>query len=152
MQYRLRTLLIGISLAAVLSAAARWSWRRNAAEQATVQFLVAQGARCDYSEGMPLGRLEGWVDARLGREFRSDVTNVQIYDSQAQDPEVVRALRRLPGLRKVTVACWPTLDVPATNLRGELHDLPVEVEAAFVLWRLDPKLGSLQCNTASARC
>src|SRR5687767_13419969 len=116
MRYRLRTLLICVSLLSVLCGVAGWSWRRNKAEQEAAHTLNAHGARFTYSDGVRLGALESWVDARLGREFRSDVTTVRLHDSEANHPEVVSALRRLPGLQRVTVACWPGGDEAGSKL------------------------------------
>lgn len=134
MRYRLRTLLICVSLLSVTCAAAGWSWRRNLAEQKAVQILVAHRVEFDYSDGAGLGALEAWVDARLGREFRSDVNTVYVHSWAADDPEVISALRRLPGLRRVTVACWPGMDEAGAKLKSDLHDTPVDVQIEHVVW------------------
>jgi hypothetical protein len=134
MRYRLRSLLICVSLLSVICAAAGWSWRRNSAEQEAVESLIAHQARCHYSDGVRLGPLEEWVDARLGRAFRSDVITVYVDDSNANDPEVVSALRRLPGLRRVKVACWAGRDEAWAKLKSELQDTDVDVEHERIVW------------------
>ena len=134
MRYRLRTLLICVSLLSILCAVAGWSWRRNKTEQEAAQTLNAHGARFTYSDDVRLGALEAWVDARLGREFRSDVNTVRLHDSEANHPEVVSALRRLPGLRRVTVACWPGGDEAGSKLKSDLQDTAVEVQIDRLVW------------------
>ncbi|MCI0358109.1 MAG: hypothetical protein L0211_06485 [Planctomycetaceae bacterium] len=134
MRYRLRTLLVCLTLLSVLCAGAGWSWRRNKAEQKAVQTLIARGARVDYSDTVGSGALGDWVDARLGREFRSDVDTVRVDNYKADDPEIVLALRRLPGLRRVRVECWVGEVESAAKLRSELRDTDVEVEIDHMVW------------------
>src|SRR5262245_38977876 len=119
MRFRLRTLLICIALLGVMSAAAGWWWRKNSAERRAVQTLAQHRVRFDYSDGVRLRVLDEWLDARLGREFRSDVSAVHLDNFEANDPEVVSALRRLPGLGRVHLACWPGMDAAATKLRSD---------------------------------
>jgi type II secretory pathway pseudopilin PulG len=134
MRYRLRTLLICLSLLSVLCAGAGWSWRRNSAEQKAVQTLIAHRARVEFSDGVRLAGLEAWVDARLGREFRSDVETVRVDNFDANDPDVVAALRRLPALRHVRVECWPGMHAAGEKLKSDLQDTDVEVQVDHLVW------------------
>jgi hypothetical protein len=141
MRFRLRTLLIAMSLAAIACAAAGWWWRRNKVEQEAVQVLVKHHAGIEFSDrfggemptGLAQSGLEAWIDEKLGREFRSDVRTVHLYDhNKADDPEVVAALRRLPGLRHVVVDCWPGTDEKQITLDQKLKD--VDVRIARMVW------------------
>jgi len=134
MRFRLRTLLICISLLGVICAAAGWTWRRNSAERKAVQTLALHQARFDYSDGLRFGGMEEWLDTRLGREFRADVSAVHLDNFEANDPEVVSALRRLPGLKRVNVACWPGKVAAGEKLRTDLSDRAVEVQIEHVTW------------------
>ena len=134
MRYRLRTLLICLSLLAVLSAAVGWSWRRNRAEQQAVRTLAAHRVHFEYTRGVRLGALEGWVDARLGREFRSDVSSVHLDNFDSGDPEVVAALRQLPGLKHVKLDCWPGSQAAEKKLKSDLRDTRAVVEVEHVFW------------------
>ena len=134
MRYRLRTLLICISLLGVVSAVAGWLWRRNLAEQQAVQTLALHRARFDYRDSVPFGALGPWVDARLGREFRSDVSTVHVDDSEANHPDVVLVLKRLPALECVKVACWRGEETAAAQLKSDMHGTPVEVQVEYNIW------------------
>jgi|GEM_PF-6770883 type II secretory pathway pseudopilin PulG len=134
MRYRLRTLLVCLSLLSVLCAGAGWSWRRNSAEQKAVQTLIAHGARVEFRDGIQLAGLEAWVDARLGREFRSDVETVRVDSYDANDPEVEAALRRLPGLRRVRVECWPGSQAAGEKFKSKLQDTSVDVQIDHMVW------------------
>src|SRR5688572_3237064 len=141
MRYRLRTLMIAVSLVSLISAAAGWWWRRNSVEQEAVQILIEHHVRMEFSDpfagGIPSGLaqsgLAAWVDARLGQEFRSDVITVRLYDhTDANDPEVVSALQRLPGLKRVVVDCWPGTDESQITLKRRLEN--VDVRLARQVW------------------
>lgn len=135
MRYRLRTLLVCMTLLSVLCASTGWSWRRNKAEKMAVQILRAHyWGRVEYTDGVWLGGLADWVDAHLGREFRSDVDTVRVNNYDADRPEVVLALRQLPGLRRVTVECWVGKVEAAAKLKSELQDRDVEVQIDHMVW------------------
>jgi len=134
MRFRLRTLLIAVSILAFASAAAGWSWRRNQAEQQAVKVLAGHRIGLGYTRGLPLGPLEKWFDARLGREFRSDVSSVHLHSFEADEPKVVAALRRLPGLKRVEVDAWPGSQATVAKLQSDFRDTPVEVKVEHVVW------------------
>ncbi len=118
-----------------------WWWRRNRREQAGVRILVRHDAVVvEYSDRFTNGvqtfnqpsPFQEWVDAHLGREFRSDAIVVHLYDDLASDISVITALKQLPGLRFVVVACRPETESKASALAKELQG--VEVRTAYRWW------------------